>query len=63
MVTLCISSLSGRQLQVSPLLRTGRAPGDHLKRVRMITKWERVWERTLLAAARWCSAALAPARL
>jgi hypothetical protein len=27
-----------------------------------LIRWERNWERTLLAAARWCSAVLAPAR-
>ncbi len=31
-------------------------------RARIVMKWERDWERTLLAAARWCSAVLAPAR-
>jgi hypothetical protein len=28
----------------------------------VLMKWERDWERILLAAARWCSAVLAPAR-
>jgi hypothetical protein len=27
-----------------------------------LTRWERDWERTLLAAGRWCSAVLAPTR-
>src|ERR1039458_8839831 len=33
-----------------------------LAAARRIIRWERNWERTLLAAARWCSAVLAPAR-